>query len=156
MSETDEALMIIHQEFHPLLIYPRAEDLEQALDSWSWLAVPSTPPLMVSAFGDLFFHQPQGVVMLDTLQGALAQVAPNSAELLRILALRETQDRLLRSHWVQAARARGLTLGPGECYDWTGRLALGRPLSADAITKLSFALKLSIAGQLHEQIRKSG
>ena len=152
----DEALEIIRDEFQPLLIRPSKEDVERALQSWSWLAVPASPPLFVSAFGDLFFQQPEGVVMLDTLQGALAPVAPDVAGLLKTLALRDAQDRLLRSRWVHMARARGLTLGPGECYDWSGRLALGRPLSADTLTKLSFTLKLNIAGQLHEQIRRPG
>lgn len=153
--EDDKALAEIRSAFADLLITPSARDLGMVLDAWRWLDPPKEPPILVSAFGDMFFRTPKGgVVMLDTLDGVLRPVGGSVSELRdQLLASTEAQDSLLSSVWTQAARRAGLTLGPGECFDWTIAPMLGGAFSVENITTQSFVVAIDIAGQLHEQVR---
>ena len=156
-SRTSQAeastLRAIQSDFAGLLIQPSLNDLRRGFESWAWLGPPKVPPLFVSAFGDAFFERSGRVLMLDTLEGKLVPVARSIGELRRKLDETEAQDSLLSSVWIQAAQRRGIVLEPGECYDWKVAPALGGPISADAIVKLSFVVKVNVAGQLHGQIK---
>jgi len=44
-------------------------------------------------------------------------------------------------------------LDDGECFDWAVAPALGGPMSPEAVTKMSFVVKVNIARQLHGQIK---
>ena len=147
------AINSIRQDFGRLLINPTPQDLQGALESWDWIKPPASAPLFVSAFGDLFFQGPRAILMLDTLDGALRSVASNGADLRRRLHDEVVQDELLNSVWIQAAHRQGLYLSDGECFDWKVAPALGGPIASDAIHKMSFVIKVNLAGQLHRQIK---
>lgn len=147
------ALQSIQSDFAGFLIQPSPEELAQALESWSWLKLPKTPPILVSAFGDVFFSHSGKILMLDTLEGRLVSAAQDEIELRTKLGDVELQDRYLSSVWVQAAQRAGLSLAPGECYDWKVAPVLGGQMAADEIVKLSFVVKVNIAGQLHRQVK---
>lgn len=153
--EDDKALADIRSAFGDLLIAPPERHLTAALGAWRWLNPPNEAPILISAFGDMFFQARNGsVLMLDTLEGMLKPVAGSVAELRdRLLSSNEAQDELLSSVWTQAARRSGLTLGPGECFDWTIAPMLGGAFAVENITVQSFAVAVDIAGQLHEQVR---
>ena len=147
------ALAAIKGDFAEFLIDPSETDLANGLESWDWIGLPKSEPGLVSAFGDVLFASSKGVIMLDTLEGTLVTLAPNFVELRKLLLNVEAQDRVLSSVWIQAARRRGLILSNGECYDWAVHPALGGPTSAEAVTKISFVVKVNLAGQLHQQIK---
>ncbi|MDO8378172.1 T6SS immunity protein Tdi1 domain-containing protein [Phenylobacterium sp.] len=149
----EDAFAVIRRDYARLLIQPSGRELELALDSWTWLRPPKGQPLLVSAFGDMFFRGANGILMLDTLEGDLRPVAADGFELRARLAEPEQQDELLSSVWVQAAERQGLVLESGECFDWSVPPALGGRIAVDAITKLSFVVKADLAGQMHEQIK---
>jgi hypothetical protein len=151
--EEEAAVESIKTDFASLLIHPSALDLARGLESWSWLSLPNSPPVLVSAFGDPFFKVRGQLVMLNTLTGTLESVARNAVELRNKLNETEVQDSLLSSVWVQAAVRRGILLEDGQCYDWRLAPALGGPMSPASIMKLSFVVKVNIAGQLHRQIK---
>lgn len=152
-SSEAAALKAIKGDFEALLIEPSDVDLANGLEAWGWIGLPRDKPCLVSAFGDVLFDTSKGVLMLDTLEGLLVRLTSNFAELQKDLLSVEAQDRVLSSVWVQAARRRGLILGDGECYDWAVHPALGGHISADSVTKLSFVVKVNLAGQLHRQIK---
>lgn len=151
--DDEQAFLGIRDDWSTLLINPTQLEIESALEEWSWLKPPRCMPMFVSAFGDLFFKAADAVMMLDTLEGAITRVARNGIELRERLASEDGRDELLSDVWVQAAQRQGLQLNEGECFDWVVSPALGGPISADNITKMSFVVKVDLAGQLHRQIK---
>ena len=149
------ALQSIKTDFADFLIQPSLEELARAIESWDWLGggAPKEPPLFVSAFGDAFFKRSGTIMMLDTLEGGLVSVARDEIELRTKLDDVELQDQYLNSVWIQAARRNGLFLESGECYDWKVAPALGGRMEAGEIIKLSFVVKVNLAGQLYGQIK---
>lgn len=146
-------LAAIHQQFSGLLLDPAEGDLDRGLEGWAWIGLPKSQPVMVSAFGDVFYNEGSGILMLDTVEGAVRNVAHDPSALRQRLQNVEARDELLSDVWVQAARRLGLALEPGECFDWAVLPALGGPMDADAVTKIGLVAKLSIAGQMHDQLR---
>jgi len=153
VADDEQAFLDIRNAWSTLLIDPTQLEIESALEEWSWLKPPRRPPVLVSAFGDMFFKSADAVIMLDTLEGAITRVARSGIELRERLASEDGRDELLSDLWVQAAQRQGLQLSEGECFDWAVSPALGGPLSADNITKMSFVVKVDLAGQLHRQIK---
>ncbi|MBO9501248.1 hypothetical protein [Brevundimonas sp. A19_0] len=147
-----EDVAALKQAFADFLIAPSAEDIRRSLDGWSWMEVPNTPPIFVTAFGDMLFRRSNDLVMLDTLDGTLVPVAKSVSDLRQRLSDIELQDHIFSSVWVQAARRRGLALTPETCFDWRIAPALGGTISADNIETRLFVVKVHIAGQLHQQI----
>jgi len=140
-------------------LYPRlvldvdVSDIAQALEAWAWLEPPAPLPDLIVPFGDMFFDTPLGVIMLDTMEGALNVVADSAAAFVEALDQDHYRDEILGDVWVQAASRRGLVLAPGESFDWTIAPILGGRCSVEAITKGSFVVNVNIAGQLHRQIK---
>ena len=140
-------------------IYPRlvldveTADIQRALKAWQWLEPPDCDVALVSKFGDMFYDTPQGVVMLDTLEGSLNIVAANSGDFVHALAGDDYRDEVLSDVWVQAAAHKGIVLSSGECFDWAVAPILGGSCASEAITKGSFVVKVAIAGQIHHQVK---
>lgn len=128
-------------------------DVAQALEAWQWLKPPASAPDLIAPFGDMFFDTPRGVVMLDTMEGALNIVAHSADDFLHALIQDDYRDKVLSDIWVQSANHRGLVLTPGECFDWLVAPVLGGRCSDETITKRSFVMSVHIAGQLHQQIK---
>lgn len=152
-TEGEGALTAIRHDWAAFLIQPTDQDVYRALESWSWIGLPKTKPILVSAFGDMFFMSASGIVMLDTLDGTVSSVAKDTVELGHRLSQAEHRDHLLSDVWVQAASRRGLKLEPGECFDWAVAPALGGKIGTDNLTKLSFVVKVNLSGQLHRQVK---
>lgn len=142
-----------HAELGFLFLAPSDEDIQRGLDAWRWLPISELAPIAVSVFGDVFFEGPQGIVVLDTVEGKLVQVAGDAANLVALLQSEKARDNLLFAGLVISARERGLRLGPGECYDFKVAPILGGPIAAEEVYSISLVVKLHIAGQLHDQIK---
>lgn len=137
-----------------LFIRVSEQDLQSALGSWRWLPLNGLTAFSVSAFGEVFFRNNTGEIFhIDTIEGQLSKVARNKSELISLLQREETRDKILLSGFVVAARARGLILAEGECYDFKIAPILGGPMEVEQIERTSFIVKLDIAGQIHEQIK---
>jgi len=48
-------------------ITPSRDAIERALESWQWLPVAGKEPILVTAFGDIFFEGADGIWFLDIL-----------------------------------------------------------------------------------------
>jgi Domain of unknown function (DUF1851) len=127
--------------------------VELALTAWSWLEVGSKEPILVSAFGDVFLRDASGVWFLDTVQGKLERVCDTQSELQELLKSSENTADYLMSWLVAAAEESGLTLGPGQCYDFKVPPVLGGEVALENVHVLDFVASLDIAGQIHHQVQ---
>ncbi|WP_299193344.1 T6SS immunity protein Tdi1 domain-containing protein [uncultured Erythrobacter sp.] len=137
-----------------LFIEVPEEDILRALDGWRWLPLSGLTAIAVSAFGEVFFRDVVGVIhQIDTIDGKLSKAANSLAELTVRLQEVEARDSMLFEALVIGARNRGLILESGECYDFRIAPVFGGTMNVAEMHKLSFVVKLHIAGQLHEQVR---
>lgn len=137
-----------------LLIEPSDEDMLRALDGWSWIDLTGLTAIAVSAFGEVFFQGKTGsIVQLDSIEGCKREVASSLSGFVAALLEPAGRDDLLLAGLIIGARNKGILLSPGECYDFKVAPILGGPMDVEHIQKLSFVVKLHIAGQLHEQVK---
>jgi hypothetical protein len=129
-------------------------EIRQALDGWTWIGLDGLTVVAISAFGDLFVRSSDRAIhMLDTLEGKLKRVAPSLAGFAAQLQEPTIRDDWLLSGLVNAARNRGMLLEPGECYDFRVAPVIGGKMDLDSVHKLSFLVKVHLAGQLHQQVK---
>jgi len=144
-----------HPELDFLFIRPSAESIQSALEAWVWLDLPTSTVIAVSAFGDMFFRVHNGSIwMLDTLEGNWTQVAKNFSDFVTQLQDEGGRDRFLLGGIVLGVRSRGMILADGECYDFSVAPVIGAAIAADNVEARTFRLKVHVAGQLNEQIRR--
>lgn len=137
-----------------LLIEVPDVDIIRALDGWKWLPLKGLTAIAVSAFGEVFFRDDTGSVhQIDTIEGKLSKVANSLPEFTAILQDEAGRDDLLFGGLVIGARNMGLVLDAGECYDFKLPPILGGQMDVAHMEKLSFVVKLDLAGQLHEQVK---
>jgi hypothetical protein len=129
------------------------EQFETALDSWQWIGLRGKQPVRGSLFGDLFFSSSDGWWFLDVIEGSLTRRWPDRTALERELAIEDGQDRYLLAGLALAAADRGLTLGPTEVYGFAVPPVLGGEMTVENVEKTDFDVALTIAGQLHQQVR---
>lgn len=135
------------------LIKPTNEEILQGLESWSWLPVNDKQPIAVTAFGDVFFDSDDGVWFLDTLEGSLTLATKSKDELQKLLNTEEGQDHYLMSGFILRTHNEGMTLGPGQCYEFKVHPIIGGEIEFDNIEIQDFVVSLNLCGQLHEQIK---
>lgn len=143
-----------HAELEHGFIEVTQQDLETGLEGWQWLGLGSLLPIAVASFGDVFFLAGDGaIVQLDWLEGRLTTVAHSLEEFERSLDSEDVRDNLLLMGLVLGARGCGLMLATRECYDFKIPPILGGAMEVDNVEMLSFAAKLNIAGQIHQQVK---
>lgn len=135
------------------VVTPSHETIARALESWQWLPIQHREPILVTAFGNIFFAGTDGVWFLDTLDGTLQRVCSTRVELEQLLATKEGEDRYFLAGFVERACREGMTLRDGECYDFTIAPVVGGKLEYANIQRRDFVVAVHIAGQLHEQVR---
>ncbi|MGJ0223674.1 hypothetical protein ACQUZK_09765, partial [Streptococcus pyogenes] len=80
----------------------------RALEDWSWVGADAMTPVAASLFGDVFLAGPDGIAMLDTLEGRIVPAFADVDEMRRVLATQEGQDHFLTAGLALGAAARGL------------------------------------------------
>ena len=130
-----------------------SDDYARALEDWGWTGAGSLSPIGASPFGDVFLTGPEGVSLLDTLEGRLVPAFADLEEMRLTLATPEGADRFLLSGVASAAADRGLVPEPHQVYAFTVPPVLGGAISVENVEVLDFVVSLSIAGQLHAQVR---
>ena len=152
--QMDLQILSQHPETKHLFIHVSEADILSGLDAWKWLPLSGLSVLAVSAFGEVFLRNADGeIFQIDTIEGALSKRANSLADLTRALDAAETRDEILLAGLVMAARQMGLNLSDGECYDFKIAPVLGGPMDLDHVETTSFAVKLNLAGQIHEQVK---
>ena len=131
-----------------------ATELERALEDWHWLpGVVGKEPLATSPFGDVFLAGPDGVWFLSMLEGQVTREWDDVPQLREVLATEEGQDRFLLGPLAEAAHRNGLQPREHELLDWTVPPILGAPIEPTNISVRDMVVVISLAGQIHQQVR---
>ena len=151
----DEVISILFRiDLSRLSIRPTTDDMVDALDSWRWLGIDKFRPLLVTAFGDIFFDTPSGIQFLNTIDGSLKYAAEDMLNgLYWLLSSSDGREKWLLEILVRGAQARGQILAAGQCYDFKIPPALGGAMDVGNVHMTNFAVKMNIAGQMHRQAK---
>jgi hypothetical protein len=134
-------------------IQPTLDDVARAIESWHWLDLESKQPILVTAFGDIFFTSDDGVWFLDTMEGTLTRVCETRAELEAILGTEDGENHYLFAGFVERAKNDGMPLSEGQCYDFKLNPVVGGAIAYENIEPRDFVVAVNLAGQLHKQVR---
>jgi Domain of unknown function (DUF1851) len=110
-------------------------------------------PIFSSPFGDVFFRAADGIWWLDTIEGSISRRWTSKEALRAEIDTVAGQDDYLLAGLV-LAEARGLRPGPDQVFDFAVAPVLGGSFETDNIVVVDFVVKLTIAGQLHDQLRQ--
>jgi len=128
--------------------------LSEALSDWQWLPrLAGQRPLVTSAFGDVFLQGTDGVWFLDTVEGKLSREWDSPTSLQAELNTGDGQDRYLMAGLAMAAFNAGLLPNDRQVLSFKVMPALGGPLELQNIEVSDLVVTLSIAGQIHRQIK---
>ena len=135
-------------------INPLGDQLDRALESWRWIGIEGKEPIRVTAFGDVFFTDSEGLVwFLDTLEGTFSAVFDSTEEMDQVLETEDGQAKFLLAELVKRAEAGGMHLNHGECYDWKLNPVVGGAVEFENVHTIDCVVAINIAGQIHDQTR---
>jgi len=134
-------------------IQPSPEDIVRALESWHWLPISGKSVLRVTAFGDFFLQDQDGIWFLDTLEGKVSKICDSEVDLNVLLGTEEGQDHYLFAGFVERAVSEGMTLAAGQCYDFKLNPVVGGTIAYDNVGVSSFVVAVNLGGQLHDKVR---
>lgn len=124
------------------------------LDDWAWLLQKNYSPILVTAFGDMFLRDENGRVdFLDLISGKLTQVADSVEEMQQLINVRENQVEWLMIEVFAALQTQGVYFGEGQCYSFIQPPVLGGQLEPDNIEVTDIYTHVSLAGQIHRQVK---
>jgi T6SS immunity protein Tdi1, C-terminal len=129
------------------------EQYARGLLAWAWLRPGPMEPIFASPFGDVFFRAADGIWWLDTIEGSISRRWTSKEALRAEIDTVAGQDDYLLAGLV-LAEARGLRPGPDQVFDFAVAPVLGGSFETDNIVVVDFVVKLTIAGQLHDQLRQ--
>jgi hypothetical protein len=133
---------------------PGAED---SLESWRWRIGADAAPWLVTALGDVFVRSADGrVSFLDTYVGQLGEAAAANTEWTSALQVPGNVDRWFDPRLVSAIRARGLRLGPEQCYSPIEPLILGGKMEPENFEVTEWRVHARLLGQMYHQMTTEG
>jgi hypothetical protein len=141
-------------DWSDLTFHPDRDTTAEAAAACAWLIPEAWTPVVCSVMGDIFLEKAAGgVFWLDCGSGALERVA-DDADQFRTLADAGRGEEWFLSGLVDALRANGKTLGPGQCYSFSILPVFAEGSYApDNIYVVSAREHFGVAGKVHEQIR---
>jgi len=129
-------------------------DTGPLMETWRWLLPPTLRPWFATALGDLFLVGQDGQVWwLDVGSGQARAVERTPDEFQRLAADPEHADLWFGEALVDAIRASGLLLGPGECYSYRQLPMLGGEYAAPNFRTYDVTTHFRVWGPLHEQLK---
>jgi hypothetical protein len=123
-----------------IFIDASALNFPELLAQWPRTISGRLQPIGASAFGDLYFHRPNGnVERLDVLEGGIHFVASSQSEFAALMNSQEWQQSNLLTEGVALLFERGLARGPGQFFafaphpSFTGKIDWSRVVPLDAV-----------------------
>ena len=129
------------------------EQYARALEAWTWIDLSGKAPVFASPFGDVCLRDDAGFWWLDVLEGSLDLVWRTADQLRAELNTGEGQDRYLLAGLAWAAEQQGLTPTQDQVYGFKHPPVLGGAIDLQNVETTSFVVSVTIAGQLHRQVR---
>jgi hypothetical protein len=128
-----------------------ALDFPELLAHWPRTITGRLQPIGASAFGDLYFHRPNGnVERLDVLEGGTRLVAASHKEFGAFMNSQEWQESNLLTEGVALLLERGLTRGPGQFFAFTPHPSFGGKIDWSRVVPLDATIWHSICAQALE------
>ena len=128
--------------------------VDRALAEWQWLPdLVGKQPMATSAFGDVFLRANDGVWFLDTVEGTLTREWDSPEALQAQLNTADGQDRFLLAGLATAAFATGLAPDESEVLGFKIAPVLGGAFEPENVEVIDLVVSLSIAGQVHRQVK---
>ncbi|MEL6108826.1 MAG: T6SS immunity protein Tdi1 domain-containing protein [Planctomycetota bacterium] len=139
--------------WNELTINPDGLDFDALLAEWRWLVPNSMSPVVVSALGDLFLVDADGLVhWLDTGTGQLTRVADSAAQFKERMQQPENANEWFVPQLIGDLIEAGAVLQPGECYSCDVPLGLGGELRPENVKPTDILVHFSMAGQIFSQV----
>ena len=127
---------------------------------WGWLLAERAPgrsfrPVALTAFGDWFLEEKatRAVWFLDAGLGLLHGAAQSRSALQVALGDPRRRQAWCLEGQLRQLQARGVRLGPGECYSWLVPPCAGGRLEADNVAALPFELHQRLQSRLVRRLR---
>lgn len=128
--------------------------IEDLLDTWTWLVEDFCELIFITKFGDLFFEKNSGdVYWLATDTCALTKVANNRAEFYGFLNDRENFSNWFLPDFIKELETQGLTLGINQVFSYKKMPVLGGQYSVDNIEPLDIEVHFQLTGIIGEKIK---
>ncbi len=127
--------------------------LSAALEAWAWIGLAGKTPIRLTAFGQVFLQDAQGVWFLNTIDGKLAQVCASEAELDALLQDPDAGEHYLLASLLQRVAATGRILRPGQVFDFIVNPVIGGRMELANVRATDLMVALHMAGQIHDQVR---
>jgi hypothetical protein len=130
---------------------------DDALETWRWRIGAEAAPWLVTALGDVFARAGDGrITFLDTYVGQVEEAAVANTEWTSALQAPGNVDKWFDPALVAAIRARGLHLGPEQCYSPIEPLILGGEMDASNFEVTEWRVHARLLGQMHHQLTNGG
>ena len=131
-------------------------DRTQLLSDWRWLVGTTKLPILLTASGDAFLQDADddSIHVLDVAAGELKRIAGSSGEFSALLDNRDFVVSHFAVDMVGDLRQAGRTLAAGQIYSFKKAPVLGGKYVLDNIEPADIEVHFSLAGQIHEQVRK--
>jgi hypothetical protein len=140
--------------WNELAVSLEGQSADDLLSEWRWLVGDALHLFMVSSCGDMFLSDQQGhVFWLDSGTGQLQQIADSMASFDTLRQQRQNADQWFMPQLVGDLMARGVTLGPGECYGYKKPPILGGQIELSNFEPTDLLVHFSILGQIHRQVK---
>ena len=130
-------------------------DRSTLLSDWAWLIGKRKQPIVVSAIGDAFLHDPvEGLVYwLDVGQGQCHKLTDNLEEFDIRLRDKEFALLVLQATLIVQLRQAGKTLAPGQVYSFKKPPVIGGDYILENFQAADIATHFSTSGRFHRQIK---
>jgi hypothetical protein len=130
---------------------------DDALATWRWRIGEDATPWLVTALGDVFLRAADGrITFLDTYVGQVEEAAAANTEWTSALQGPGNADKWFDPGLVAAIRARGLRLGPEQCYSPIEPFILGGKMEPGNFEVTEWRVHAGLLGQMYERMRNGG
>jgi hypothetical protein len=125
------------------------------LGDWNWLLKEKYSLWFVTKFGDAFLKDKTvgSIAWLNVSSGSVTTVAPNETSFLDLVKKASNAERWLMTSIVDGQAALGMIPGKDQCISYIIPPILGGKLLPDNLELTDVAVHLSIAGQIHRQVK---
>jgi hypothetical protein len=128
---------------------------DQVLDDWRWLTGSALQLWHITKAGDALLRNPTdgSIHFLDVIAGKVERIAEDESSFEALVAAPENSERWLMTDIVDGQASIGMRPRTNECLSFKKPPVLGGQLEPDNFETCDALVHLSIAGQIHQQVK---